>query len=49
MCGFTGSNYPQLEELHEKYSSKGLSVLAFPSNQFGGQVIIDLKIYIYIL
>jgi glutathione peroxidase-family protein len=37
MCGFTGSNYPQLQELHRKYHDKGLSILAFPCNQFGGQ------------
>lgn len=36
-CGFTGSNYPQMQELHRKYESQGLSVLAFPCNQFGGQ------------
>lgn len=37
-CGFTGSNYPALEALHEKYAeSKGLRILAFPCNQFGGQ------------
>lgn len=30
-------NYVQLEELHQKYSSKGLSILAFPCNQFGQQ------------
>jgi len=27
-------NYSQLQQLHEKYSSSGLSILAFPSNQF---------------
>lgn len=36
-CGFTGSNYPQMQELHRKYEPQGLSVLAFPCNQFGGQ------------
>lgn len=35
--GFTGSNYTQLQDLHAKYSSNGLSILAFPCNQFGGQ------------
>ena len=33
-CWLTGTNYKQMVELHEKYSSKGLSILAFPSNQF---------------
>ena len=35
-CGFA----PQLEELealHEKYTNKGLVVIGFPCNQFGGQ------------
>jgi glutathione peroxidase len=35
-CGFT----PQLaglETLHEKYAERGLVVLGFPCNQFGGQ------------
>ena len=36
-CGFTGGNYPQMQELHKKYEPQGLSVLAFPCNQFGGQ------------
>jgi glutathione peroxidase len=36
-CGFTNSNYPQMQDLHRKYEKDGLSVLAFPSNQFGGQ------------
>nr|AIL94180.1 glutathione peroxidase [Brachionus koreanus] len=36
-CGFTGSNYPQLSELYKKHEKDGLSVLAFPCNQFGGQ------------
>ena len=26
-----------MQELHKKYESNGLSVLAFPCNQFGGQ------------
>lgn len=32
-CGFTGQ-YEGLEKLHEKYHSKGLSILGFPCNQF---------------
>lgn len=37
-CGLTASNYKELVELHEAYAeSKGLRILAFPCNQFGGQ------------
>jgi glutathione peroxidase len=35
-CGFT-PQYAGLEELHKKYAAKGLSILGFPSNNFGGQ------------
>lgn len=35
-CGFT-PQYKGLEELHKKYAEKGLKVLGFPCNQFGGQ------------
>ncbi len=35
-CGFT-PQYKGLEELYDKYSSKGLEILAFPCNQFGKQ------------
>ncbi|RPA88258.1 glutathione peroxidase [Ascobolus immersus RN42] len=35
-CGFTGQ-YAGLQQLHEKYGSKGLQILGFPCNQFGGQ------------
>lgn len=35
-CGYTGQ-YEGLQELHDKYSAKGLSVLGFPCNQFLGQ------------
>lgn len=39
-CGLTKDNYKELVELDEKYKeSKGLRILAFPCNQFGGQVI----------
>jgi len=35
-CGFT-PQYAGLQDLHKKYSAKGLSVLGFPSNDFGAQ------------
>jgi glutathione peroxidase len=35
-CGYT-PQYAQMQELHEAYSSKGLVVMAFPCNDFGGQ------------
>jgi glutathione peroxidase len=35
-CGYT-PQYKALQTLHERYGSKGLSVLGFPSNDFGNQ------------
>jgi glutathione peroxidase len=35
-CGFT-PQYKGLQELHLKLSPRGLAVLGFPCNQFGGQ------------
>jgi len=35
-CGFT-PQYTGLEALHQKYKDRGLVVLGFPCNQFGGQ------------
>jgi glutathione peroxidase len=35
-CGFT-PQYGGLEALYEKYKDRGLEILAFPCNQFGGQ------------
>ena len=35
-CGFT-PQYAPLQDLYEKYEAKGLVILDFPSNQFGGQ------------
>lgn len=35
-CGLT-PQYTALEQLHEKYSARGFSVVGFPCNQFGAQ------------
>ena len=35
-CGFT-TQYKQLQELHTLYKDKGLVIVGFPSNDFGGQ------------
>jgi glutathione peroxidase len=35
-CGFTGQ-YKELQALYEELQPKGLEILAFPCNQFGGQ------------
>ncbi|WP_458701696.1 glutathione peroxidase [Sulfurospirillum sp. 1307] len=35
-CGFTGQ-YKGLQELYDKYESKGLRILGFPCNQFLSQ------------
>jgi len=35
-CGFT-PQYAGLEKLYEEYKDKGLVILGFPSNDFGGQ------------
>jgi glutathione peroxidase len=35
-CGLT-PQYEGLEELHDKFAEKGLSILGFPCNQFGNQ------------
>ena len=35
-CGFT-PQFGGLEMLHEKFAAQGLTVLGFPSNQFGAQ------------
>ncbi len=35
-CGFTGQ-YAGLERLYDRYRDRGLVVLGFPCNQFGGQ------------
>ena len=36
-CGYTESTYQMLNTLHSKYAGKGLAILAFPCNSFGGQ------------
>ena len=35
-CGFT-SQYSGLEQLHQKFKDKGVSVLGFPCNDYGAQ------------
>jgi glutathione peroxidase len=35
-CGYT-PQYKGLQELHERYDARGLSVLGFPANEFGAQ------------
>ncbi|MEM0910838.1 MAG: glutathione peroxidase [Pseudomonadota bacterium] len=35
-CGFT-PQYKGLEALHQKFKEKGVAVIGFPCNQFGGQ------------
>lgn len=35
-CGFT-PQYDGLQELHERYADRGLVILGFPANDFGGQ------------
>jgi glutathione peroxidase len=35
-CGYT-KQYAGLQALHKEYSAQGLSILGFPSNDFGGQ------------
>lgn len=35
-CGYT-PQYAQLQELYDTYKDKGLVILGFPSNDFGGQ------------
>jgi len=37
-CGYTKNNYKELQDLYDQYSeTKGLRILGFPCNQFGGQ------------
>ncbi|KAH8369492.1 uncharacterized protein LOC110184081 [Drosophila serrata] len=37
-CGLTLTQYTGLQELIERYEDRGLSILNFPCNQFGGQM-----------
>jgi glutathione peroxidase len=48
-CGFTKSNYKQLNELYTKHKDEGLRIAAFPCNQFNNQepgCEVDLKEFI---
>ena len=35
--GYAKYHYPQLQDMWRVYGDNGLSVMAFPCNQFGGQ------------
>jgi len=36
-CGFTYTNYRDLQKLYDSYQKHGLEIIGFPSNQFGDQ------------
>lgn len=36
-CGYTSMNYKQLVDIYNKFSGRGLQILAFPCNQFKSQ------------
>jgi glutathione peroxidase-family protein len=36
-CGYTDTNYKDLQQLHDDYNAHGLEIWAFPCNQFGNQ------------
>uniref|UniRef100_A0A0D6R791 Glutathione peroxidase n=1 Tax=Araucaria cunninghamii TaxID=56994 RepID=A0A0D6R791_ARACU len=36
-CGFTNSNYKELNQLYQNYKDQEFEILAFPCNQFAGQ------------
>ena len=40
-CGFT-KQYAGLQGLNAAYADKGLAVLGFPCNDFGGQAVLSL-------
>ena len=45
--GLANTNYNQLQALYTRYEAQGLRVAAFPCNQFAGQVIEKLILYLY--
>lgn len=48
-CGFTKSNYQQLNDLYSKYKDQGLRILGFPCSQFMNQepgCSVDIKEFI---
>lgn len=46
--GKTRVNYTQLAGMHASYAEKGLRILGFPCNQFGGQVTLRAAQYFWI-
>jgi len=45
LCGSTDGDYKALQSLHEKYHSKGLTIMAFPSDTFRQEPTTDDHIY----
>ena len=42
-CGLTHGNYKELNDLYKLHKDDGLEILAFPSDNFGGQEFKDNK------
>ena len=42
-CGLTNTNYEQLQAMHTRLAERGLSILAFPCNQFMSQVRLRMR------
>ena len=41
--GLTKQNYTEFSQIADEYSDRGLKILAFPCNQFGGQEPVSIK------